>query len=255
MCSVIILRRPGHDWPVVVAANRDEMADRDWRPPARHWPEQPTVVAGLDRIGRGTWLGINDAGVVCGILNRLNTLGPAAGLSSRGGLPLLCLAEPTAARAAAALGAIDPASFRPFNLFVVDRLGGFWARAAVGDGAARAAGRIEVAPLPDGLSMLTAYDLNDPHSPRIRRYLPRFRAAAVPDPDTGDWTAWRALLASREADPDAGPGGAMTVVTETGFGTVSSSMIALPAEATGGRRIVWLFAAGRPGEAEFGAIC
>ncbi|MEC9183742.1 MAG: NRDE family protein, partial [Pseudomonadota bacterium] len=37
MCSIIILRRPGHAWPLVVAANRDEMLDRSWDAPDRHW--------------------------------------------------------------------------------------------------------------------------------------------------------------------------------------------------------------------------
>ena len=28
MCTVVVLRRPGHDWPLILAANRDEMAER-----------------------------------------------------------------------------------------------------------------------------------------------------------------------------------------------------------------------------------
>ena len=28
MCTLVILRRPGHRWPLIIAANRDEMADR-----------------------------------------------------------------------------------------------------------------------------------------------------------------------------------------------------------------------------------
>ncbi|MEJ0068804.1 MAG: hypothetical protein WDO24_08845 [Pseudomonadota bacterium] len=38
MCTVVLLVRPGHDWPLLLGANRDEMADRHWDPPARHWP-------------------------------------------------------------------------------------------------------------------------------------------------------------------------------------------------------------------------
>ena len=49
MCTVVILRRPGHPWPIVFAANRDEMLDRPWQAPGRHWPDRPEVVAGLDR--------------------------------------------------------------------------------------------------------------------------------------------------------------------------------------------------------------
>jgi hypothetical protein len=46
----------------------------------------------------------------------------------------------------------------------------------------------------------------------------------------------------------------MCVVTETGFGTLSSSLIALPAAANPGSRPVWRFAAGRPGEKPYESI-
>ncbi len=35
MCTLVILHRPSHDWPIMLAVNRDEMADRPWDPPAR----------------------------------------------------------------------------------------------------------------------------------------------------------------------------------------------------------------------------
>jgi uncharacterized protein with NRDE domain len=62
MCSVVLLLRPGHDWPVIVGANRDEMADRPWAAPARHWPDRPHVVAGLDKLAGGSWLGSTTMG-------------------------------------------------------------------------------------------------------------------------------------------------------------------------------------------------
>ena len=70
MCSVIILYRPDHDWPILIASNRDEMHERPWEPPARHWPDRPEVVAGRDVLAGGSWLGINDFGVVAGIRQR-----------------------------------------------------------------------------------------------------------------------------------------------------------------------------------------
>ncbi len=79
MCTLVILRRPDHPWPVVIGANRDEMIDRPALPPARHWPDRPEVVAGLDRLAGGSWLGVNDWGVAAAILNRRGSLGPAAG--------------------------------------------------------------------------------------------------------------------------------------------------------------------------------
>ena len=57
MCTLVIARRPQDDWPVLIAANRDEMVDRPWQPPARHWPERPDIVAGHDELAGGSWLG------------------------------------------------------------------------------------------------------------------------------------------------------------------------------------------------------
>src|SRR3546814_13466736 len=54
---------------------------------------------------------------------------------------------------------------------------------------------VEVMPVPAGLAMLTAYDLNDPASPRDARHRAAFEAAPAPDPWAGDWAAWQAILA------------------------------------------------------------
>ena len=78
MCTLVLLRRPGHPWPLVLAANRDEMADRPWRPPGRHWPDRPGVVGGRDDLAGGSWLALNDFGMVAAVLNRHGSLGPEA---------------------------------------------------------------------------------------------------------------------------------------------------------------------------------
>lgn len=247
MCSVVILYRPDHAWPVILAANRDEMRDRPWAPPGRHWPDRPNVVAGRDLLAGGSWLGMNDQGVVAGILNRANTLGPQPGRRSRGELVLEALDHADAAAAAWALADLDPRAYRSFNLVIADNRNVFWLR-HLGESAEG----IEVMPLPAGLSMITAHDRNDEtESGRIRNYLPRFRAAPPPDPEADDWAAWEALLSSRDS---AGGSAyeAMAVVTDVGFGTVSSALIAVPApDPTGRRRAVWRFAAELPGEVPY----
>ncbi|MFO1152517.1 MAG: NRDE family protein [Rhodospirillales bacterium] len=251
MCTLVLLRRPGHRWPLLLAANRDEMNNRPWQAPGRHWPDRGNVVAGRDSLGGGTWLGLNDEGVIAAVLNRINTLGPAPGLRSRGELPLEALDHADATDAADALAHIDPRAYRPFNLVIADHADAFWISARAGlAGAVAAAESVEVMTLPPGLTMITAYDRNDPTSPRIRHFLPQFERAAAPDPETGDWAAWTDLLAVRTGEPGAGPGGAMTIATPSGFGTVSSSLLALPDPAEGGlrrrRSPLWLFAAGPP---------
>lgn len=256
MCTVVILRRPGHAWPVILAANRDEMADRPWLPPGRHWPDREYVVAGLDRLAGGSWLGINDDGVVAGVLNREGSLGPETGKRSRGELVLEALDHADAALAAEALADLDPRSYRSFNLVVADNRDAFWLRNLGENGP----GHVEGEPIPPGLSMITALDRNDRASARIRAYLPRFEAAPAPDPDAPDdsgWAPWEKLLASRVYDVSAadrgecGPEGAMTIALTAGFQTVSSSLIALPAVSRMGRRPVWRFAPGRPCEAPY----
>ena len=243
MCTVVFLRRPDHEWPFIMAANRDEMADRPWQPPARHWPDRD-VVAGLDVLAGGTWLGINDQGVVAGVLNRPGTLGPAEGMRSRGELPLEALDHPDAAAAAMALQALDLRAWRPFNLFVADNRDAFWLRST--------GGRIGMFEIPAGLTMLTAHDLNDTDSARIRFHLPRFASAPPPEPAAADWSGWETLLASRDSEAGAGPQGAMTIVTPSGFGTVSSSLIALPGMAVAAsRRPVWRFGRGHPDSIRF----
>jgi len=248
MCSVVILYRPGHAWPVILGANRDEMLDRPWDPPARHWPDRPNVVAGRDRLAGGSWLGLNDEGVVAGILNRMNTLGPQPGRRSRGELVLEALDHADAAEAAWALADLDPRAYRSFNMVIADNRNAFWLR-HLGEGAAG----VEVMPLPPGLSMITAHDRNDEAgSARVRVYLPRFRTAAPPDPDRGDWREWETLLSSRESATEGNPYDAMAIRSPSGFGTTSSSLIALPsADPEGKRRPIWRFAPGLPGEVPF----
>ncbi len=247
MCTVVILRRPGHRWPLILAANRDEMADRPWRPPGRHWPDRPEVVAGRDELAGGTWLGINDTGLVAGVLNRRRSLGPDALLRSRGELPLEAFDHADAVDAAAALADLDARAYRAFNMVVVDNRDAYWIKGL----GPRAGPKVQVDEIPEGVSMLTSGELNDRSSERIARFLPRFESAPAPDPEREDWAAWAALLAVREDGPENGRERAMCVVTDTRFGTLSSSLIALPAADSLGLRPLWRFCDGRPGEAPF----
>jgi len=261
MCTAVILFRPGHAWPVIVATNRDEMIARPWVPPARHWPDRPRVVAGRDELAGGTWLGLNDYGVVAGMLNRRGSLGPQAGMRSRGELPLEALDHADARTATDALVHIEPRSYRSFNMAIADRTAAFWLRlkgenegtnGGGNQGQRKIARAVETFPIPAGLSMITARDRNDPASHRIRLYLPRFERAAPPDPGTGDWAEWQALLASREYGAESGPRGAMTIAPDQGYGTVSASLIALPARAD--MKPVWLFAPGSPDSVPFAPV-
>jgi hypothetical protein len=243
MCTVVVLRRPEHPWPLLVAANRDEMIGRPWLPPGRHWSDRPNVVAGQDILADGSWLGLNDEGVVAAILNRVGTLGPLPGKRSRGELVLEALDHADAVDAAQALIHLDCSAYRPFNMVVADNRDGFWLRS---DGET-----IRALPLPEGVSMLTAVDLNDERDPRIRNFLPKFEESRLPDPDSGDWQDWRRLLATAVpagvTDREAG----LTFQLPSGFGTRSSALIGLPSVDRAGQSPVFLFAPGPPDQTNY----
>lgn len=239
MCTFIILRRPGHDWPVLIAANRDEMTDRPWLPPARHWADRPDVVGGLDELAGGTWLAANDTNVVAAVLNREGSLGPTSGKRSRGELVLDAVDHPDALMAAEAMAELDGRAYRSFNLVIADNHNAYWAR-----GTEEAA--VTVHEIPAGLHMITSRDMDDTDSVRIGRFLPMFRSTAEPDIATGDWSGWENRLRTRIQDPEEDPREAMCIVTDRGYGTVSSSLIALPSADHPDRKRIWKFANGRP---------
>jgi hypothetical protein len=242
MCTLVMLRRPESRWPIVIGANRDEMVDRPWQPPGRHWPDRPEVVAGLDELAGGSWLGVNDHGVAAGILNRHGSLGPAAGQRSRGELVLEALDHADAHDAAAALAALDPRAYRTFNLVIADNRDAFWLRHADPTGSLP----ITLRPIAPGLSMIAAGDLDEDDTPRLRHYRPLFAAAPPPDPARDDWSSWERLLFDETGDAAAGPLGAMRFNTDRGFATVSSALIALPSPEPAGRPPIFRFAAHRP---------
>ena len=239
MCTLVILRRPEHAWPVVIGANRDEMIDRPELPPGRHWPDRAEIVAGLDLLAGGSWLGVNDWGVAAAVLNRHGSLGPETGLRSRGELVLEALDHADAVDAAAALSDLDRVAYRSFNLIVADNRDAFWLRHDGSD-------RIATRPIGEGLSLIAAGDLNELATPRLAFAGPRFASAPPPDPERGEWSAWQDLLGDDSAPPQAPPEAALRFRTGRGYGTVSSALIALPAVPSQTRRPIFRFAAWLP---------
>lgn len=243
MCTVVILRRPGTPWPLILGANRDERIARPWLPPARHWPDRPDVIAGLDQLAGGTWLGLNDVGVLAAVMNREGSLGPAEDKRSRGELVLEALDHPDADLAAASLRHLESKAYRAFNLVIADNRDAYWLKST-------GQGPIGVTPIKPGLSILTARDLNDTTSERVAAFLPRFADAAPPDPENGIWDDWEALMAAGPPKGGTNPRSAMAMDPIDGYGTVSGSLLALPLDMAESP-VIWRFCAGKPGVAPY----
>jgi hypothetical protein len=69
MCTMAIYYRSVRGTPILVAANREERFDRPTQYP-KIQPGSPRVVCGIDRKANGTWLGVNQHGLFCAVLNR-----------------------------------------------------------------------------------------------------------------------------------------------------------------------------------------
>ena len=96
MCIVFIAIDQHPEYPLMIAANRDEFHER---PTASmdFWTDYPDVLAGKDLRKGGTWLGINRTGRFCSVTNYKSDKPVDGDALSRGILVKMFLAEcPTA---------------------------------------------------------------------------------------------------------------------------------------------------------------
>ena len=120
MCLLVVLHRSHPDSPLIVAANRDELLAREATAMTLLEEGPPRVLGGRDHAAGGTWLAINEHGVVGGLTNRPSgERDPSR--RSRGEWPIFLARYPTAAAAATAFAAtFAPADFNPGWVLVAD---------------------------------------------------------------------------------------------------------------------------------------
>jgi len=233
MCVLALLYRVARNTPILVAANREERLDRPTQYP-KIQSGHPRVVCGVDREAGGTWLGVNQHGLVVAVCNR-----PKAGLPleprSRG---LLCreLLNLRSARDAAqrAASELSTGAYAGANYVCADAH-----YAAVIHGG----NTIEIVELKPGLHIVSNGDVDDPHDERheyVRRKLTLH---------TLDSSVTFLAVASRAfaRTPDAA--GRRGVVLSNGdFGTVSSTLLSLPKRI---QQSVYQYAPGPPSETPY----
>ncbi len=119
MCLILLAWQAHADYPLVVAANRDEFFARP-SAAAAFWPEAPLVCAGRDLAAGGTWLGISRTQRFAALTNFREGRQAAGEMRSRGELVagfLTAMSEPLDYLAGVAARADD---YGGFNLFVGD---------------------------------------------------------------------------------------------------------------------------------------
>ena len=68
MCLILFAYRPHTDFPLIIAANRDEFYSRPTRAP-HFWDDHPQIFAGRDLQAGGTWMGLSLNGRFAAVTN------------------------------------------------------------------------------------------------------------------------------------------------------------------------------------------
>jgi uncharacterized protein with NRDE domain len=232
VCLLIVLSRLDEAAPLVIAANRDERLERPATAITVLAENGPRILGGRDELAGGTWLAVNEHGVVAGLTNRPSPAGRDPDKRSRGEIPLALARHADATSAVADLATrIRSEDYNAAWLLVGDRRSLFYV--TVGG-----AGAPEVEPLDPGLYVLANEPLHDA-SPKTAQV--RDRLGAIEDLAGEDRLALlRSVLAEHTVPPTvtaAAPGetarpvelAAACVHTE-GYGTRSSALIRVPAQ-------------------------
>lgn len=230
MCTLVVATRMWRDVPLAIAANRDESLTRASVGLQRSIERGMPVLAPRDLEAGGTWLGINARGVFVAITNRHNGVrNPEA--RSRGQLVLDALVEPSVEAAVRRITAMDPLRHNPFHLVIADRA---HAELVCNDGRHQ---RHEA--LPPGIHLVTERSFDAAPTRRIDLLEARLREIPTTRPPGVD--VWIHLL--REHREDAPLEGVCIHASALGYGTRSSSIVALTRELG---RSVFLHADGPP---------
>jgi uncharacterized protein with NRDE domain len=118
MCLILVAWRQHPDFPLVVAANRDELHARPAET-AAFWRDHPAILAGRDLQARGTWLGVARSGRFASVTNYRGAHDPNAA-ESRGALVTGFLLESRSPETYISEISQKKNSYSGFNLLVAD---------------------------------------------------------------------------------------------------------------------------------------
>lgn len=233
MCLFSIIYQDNPDFPVFVFANREESTDRPSAPPeiVPASPEKSSWLGGRDLLAGGTWLGVNQSGLIAAVTNRAKNPKPGP-LKSRGRLCRELLEQDSLEAAEREFHRQwKRENFAGFNLLLI----------APDRGIVISAGHsLTTEPIPPGRHAITNGDWNDPGDKRLTRTR-RAMDAFPEDAETID--DWIELAKTHCGLGEETGNDAVCLPCDRGWGTVSSSIIALSNDPARSR---YLHAAGSP---------
>jgi uncharacterized protein with NRDE domain len=243
MCLLVFAWKLEPGFPLVAAANRDERLERPAESLCVLREHDPRILGGRDELAGGTWLAVNEHGVVAGLTNRPSPGGRDPSKRSRGELPLFAASRPSAAEGVdELLGQVRPGQYNPAWMLIGDRKSLHYVEIPA-DEAPRA--RL----LPPGLHVLENVGYGEP-SPKVDHIRSLLKGAGSGDPPL--WDVLPSVLADHtvpmaedEQDPAVHLDDATTpsqkgqvvvrpletrasCVHTEGYGTRSSMLVRLP---------------------------
>jgi uncharacterized protein with NRDE domain len=186
MCLILIAHGAHADYPLVIAANRDEYYQRPTAK-AAFWQDHPHILAGRDLECMGTWLGVTRGGRFAALTNFRDPRVRKSEAPSRGQLVSDFLASDQAPRAYLEEVAIEAPRYNGFNLLAGDIGGVFYLSSRTGS----------VQQLSPGIHGLSNHLLDTPW-PKVERGKQRLQTALQGEFDTGTFLD---LLHDREPAP------------------------------------------------------
>ncbi|MFN9344135.1 MAG: NRDE family protein, partial [Planctomycetota bacterium] len=198
--------------PILVACNREDSFDRSYPTPAIH-SGKPRILASVDPKTGGTFLGVNQNGMLVGVIDRPKREMPVLP-ESRADLARQILKAASARRGVdVAMDRLSSGQYRGANFVIADHDSGWCVHA--GD-------QVNCSELEDGLSIVGSCDVNDFRDERVSM------ANRLLTLQNLDSPIKFLAVASKVFDRGPGIAGRPSMVVRGGeFGTVNSTLIAL----------------------------
>lgn len=162
MCTIIILKNVHPEYPVIVAANRDEYLSRRTSN-AMVLTKSPRTVGGRDEKSGGTWMGANEYGIFAAVTNQRTFAAADAKKASRGDIPIEILKTRMIEDARAYVEGLDPTNYNPFNILFGNKTEMWVAYAHPG------VTKMSLEPVPDGVHVLPNDVLDSPAFSKVVR--------------------------------------------------------------------------------------
>jgi len=233
MCLAVLALDAHPRHAVVLAANRDEAHARAAAPAAWWTHAAPTLLAGRDLEGGGTWLGVDRRGRFAFVTNVRDPARHDPAAPTRGTLVPRVLADAAPVDVAVTRAVQDARALNGFNLLAGDGRGAAW-------GSNRGVEGERLAPGVHGVSNA----LLDTPWPKVMRSRERLAAWLASGDD--DLAPLFALLADRTPAPD-------DALPDTGVGRERERLLSPPfiLSATYGTRCSTVVTIGRDGRVRF----